>query len=176
MLADLRKENAEAAEGTRNDAGFRVSTALVDVSSRASFQAHVEQATKLGEVSGVIHAAGVSPSQALPEVILKVDLYGTSLVLDEFGNVIARGGSAVVIASQSGHRLPGLTTGQNALLATTRVDDPPALPMLQPDQIKIPFMLIQSQSVGTHCALWPRGGALGKARGAPHHHHSTRKR
>ena len=45
------------------------------------------------------------PVEASPETILKVDLYGTALVLEEFGNVIARGGSGVVIASQSGHRL-----------------------------------------------------------------------
>lgn len=95
--------------------GFNVSTATVDVSSRPSVQALVEAATKLGQVSGVIHAAGVSPSQASPETILKVDLYGTALVLEEFGNVIARGGSGVVIASQSGHRLPPLTSEQNAI-------------------------------------------------------------
>ena len=65
-----------------------------------------------------------------------MDLYGTALVLEEFGNVIARGGSAVVIASQLGHRLPGLRAEQNRLLATTPVDDLPALPMLQPGQIK----------------------------------------
>jgi NAD(P)-dependent dehydrogenase (short-subunit alcohol dehydrogenase family) len=71
-----------------------------------SVQALVATATSLGEVTGLIHAAGVSPSQASPETILKVDLYGTALVLEEFGKVIANGGSGVVIASQSGHRLP----------------------------------------------------------------------
>jgi hypothetical protein len=111
-----------------SDAGFEVSTTKVDVSSRASVQALVENATSLGEVSGVIHAAGVSPSQASPETILKVDLYGTALVLEEFGNVIARGGAGVVIASQSGHRLPPLSAEQNALLATTPVEE-----LLAPD-------------------------------------------
>lgn len=96
----------------------------------------VKQATFLGEVSGVIHAAGVSPSQASPETILKVDLYGTALVLEECGNVIARGGAGVVIASQSGHRLPTLSAEQNALLATTPVEELLKLPMLQPDQVK----------------------------------------
>ena len=123
MLADLRPENAEAAAKTLSDAGFEVSTTKVDVSSRASVHALVKQATSLGEVSGVIHAAGVSPSQASPETILKVDLYGTALVLEEFGDVIARGGAGVVIASQSGHRLPALSAEQNALLATTPVEE-----------------------------------------------------
>jgi NAD(P)-dependent dehydrogenase (short-subunit alcohol dehydrogenase family) len=136
FLADLRQENAEAAAKTLSDAGFEVTTAKVDVSSRASVQALVENAKSLGDVSGVIHAAGVSPSQASPETILKVDLYGTALVLEEFGNVIARGGAGVVIASQSGHRLPPLTVEQNQALATTPVEELLALPMLQPDQVK----------------------------------------
>ena len=136
LLADLRQENADAAAKTLTDAGYKASTAKVDVSSRASVDALVEMATALGEVSGVIHAAGVSPTQASPETILKVDLYGTALVLEEFGNVIARGGAGVVIASQSGHRLPPLSAEQNALLATTPVEELLALPMLQPDQVK----------------------------------------
>jgi NAD(P)-dependent dehydrogenase (short-subunit alcohol dehydrogenase family) len=136
LLADLRQENADKAARTLSEAGFNVTTAKVDVSSRASVQALVEKATSLGEVSGVIHAAGVSPSQASPETILRVDLYGTALVLEEFGNVIARGGAGVVIASQSGHRLPPLSVEQNASLATTPVEELLNLPMLQPDQVK----------------------------------------
>src|SRR5271169_5814482 len=136
LLADIRQENADAAAKVLNDAGFNVSTATVDVSSRASVHSLVEAATKLGEVSGVIHAAGVSPSQAPPETILKVDLYGTALVLEEFGNVIARGGAGVVIASQSGHRLPPLSAEQNAALATTPVEELLSLPFLQPAQVK----------------------------------------
>ena len=91
LLGDLRLETADAAARTLGDAGFQASTAQVDVSSRPSVRAFVEKATSLGEVFGVIHAAGVSPSQASPETILRVDLYGTALVLEEFGNVIARG-------------------------------------------------------------------------------------
>src|ERR1700710_1097341 len=122
LLADLRQQNADAAAKVLNDAGFEVSTATVDVSSRGSVDALVQTATALGHVTGVIHAAGVSPTQASPETILKVDLYGTALVLEEFGNVIARGGAGVVIASQSGHRLPALTAEQNEALATPPVD------------------------------------------------------
>src|SRR5690349_17229728 len=85
---------------TREVPGFDVSTATVDVSSPDSIRALVETATKHGEVMGVIHAAGVSPSQASIGAILKVDLYGTAVLLEEFGSVIARGGSGIVIASQ----------------------------------------------------------------------------
>ena len=119
LLADLRLDAANAAAKILSDAGFDVSTATVDVSSRQSVHSLVEQATAIGEVTGIIHAAGVSPSQASAATILAVDLYGTALVLEEFGNVIARGGAGVVIASQSGHRLPALSAEQNAALATT---------------------------------------------------------
>src|SRR5207248_10788298 len=89
LLADLRQQNADAAAKVLNDAGFDVSTATVDVSSRESVHAPVQTARALGEITGVIHAAGVSPTQASPTTILKVDLYGTAFVLEEFGNVIA---------------------------------------------------------------------------------------
>src|SRR3954451_21216176 len=110
LLADLRAENASAAAEGLGDAGYEVSVATVDASSRKAVRALVETATGLGEVTGLIHAAGVSPSQASPPTILKVDLYGTAVVLEEFGNVIAAGGSGIVIASQSGHPLPPPTS------------------------------------------------------------------
>jgi len=165
LLADIRQENADAAAKVLFDAGFNVSTATVDVSSRASVHALVEAATKLGEVSGVIHAAGVSPSQASPVTILKVDLYGTALVLEEFGNVIARGGSGVVIASQSGHRLGPLSTEQNALLATTPVEELLALPLLQKEQIKDSLHAYQISKRGNSLRVMAEAVRWGK-RGA----------
>jgi NAD(P)-dependent dehydrogenase (short-subunit alcohol dehydrogenase family) len=135
LLADLRQENADMAAEVLSNAGFEVSTATVDVSSRESVHALAERASRLGDVTGVIHAAGVSPSQASPETILAVDLYGTAVVLEEFGNVIARGGAGVVIASQSGHRLGALSADQNTALATTPADELLQLPMLQSDSV-----------------------------------------
>ena len=136
LLADLKKENADAAAAVLSNAGFEVSTVTVDVSSREAVKSLTQKAASLGDVTGVIHAAGVSPSQASPKAILSVDVYGTALVLEEFGNIIARGGSGVVIASQSGHRLGALTNEQNKLLATTPADQLLSLPMLQLDQVK----------------------------------------
>jgi len=135
LLADLHKNNTDEAATIFSNAGFDVSTTVVDISSRESIHRLVETATAIGSVSGVILAAGVSPSQATPETILKVDLYGTAVVLEEFGNVIARGGAGVVIASQSGHRLPALTPEQDKALATTQTEDLLSLPMLQPEQV-----------------------------------------
>jgi NAD(P)-dependent dehydrogenase (short-subunit alcohol dehydrogenase family) len=136
LLADLRPENVNAAAKVLTDAGFSVSTATVDVSKRASVHALVQTAVSLGDVTGVIHAAGVSPTQASPATILAVDLYGTALVLEEFGKVIAQGGAGVVIASQSGHRLGALTAEQDKALATTPVDELLGLSMLHPNQVK----------------------------------------
>jgi NAD(P)-dependent dehydrogenase (short-subunit alcohol dehydrogenase family) len=165
VLADLRQENADTAAKIFNDAGFSVSTTKVDVSSRASVQALVETAKSFGEIFGVIHAAGVSPSQASPETILKVDLYGTALVLEEFGNVIASGGAGVVIASMSGHRLPALSADQNALLATTPVEKLLALPMLQLDKVTDPLNAYQISKRGNSLRVMAQAVRWGK-RGA----------
>jgi NAD(P)-dependent dehydrogenase (short-subunit alcohol dehydrogenase family) len=135
LLADKREENANAAAEVLGNAGYDVSIKTVDVSSREDVRALVKTATGLGKVTGFVHAAGVSPSQASVATILKVDLYGTALVLDEFGNVIERGGSGVVIASQSGHRLPPLSVEQNKALATIPVEELLSLPLLQPDRV-----------------------------------------
>jgi NAD(P)-dependent dehydrogenase (short-subunit alcohol dehydrogenase family) len=135
LLADKRQENANAAAEVLGNAGYDVSVKAVDVSSREDVHALVENAMGLGQVTGLVHAAGVSPSQASVATILKVDLYGTALVLEEFGNVIERGGSGVVIASQSGHRLPPLSVEQNKALATTPVEELLSLPFLQPDRL-----------------------------------------
>src|SRR3954471_16728145 len=165
LLADLRQENADAAAKTLSEAGFEVTTTTVDVSSRASVESLVKKANSIGDVHGLIHAAGVSSSQATPETILKVDLYGTALILEEFGKVIAEGGSGVVIASQSGHRLPPLSTEQNHALATTPVEELLNLPMLQPDQVKDSLHAYQLSKRGNSLRVmyeavrWGRRGA-----------------
>ncbi|MGA8558079.1 MAG: SDR family oxidoreductase [Pseudolabrys sp.] len=135
LLADMRPDNANAAAEILGNAGYDVSVATADASSRDTVHALVKRATDLGDVTGLIHAAGVSATQASPGTILKVDLYGTALVLEEFGSVIARGGAGVVIASQSGHRLPPLTVEQNKALATTPVEELLGPPFLQPDRV-----------------------------------------
>jgi len=135
LLSDLNQANNEAAAKTLSEAGFEVSTTTVDIYSRQSVQSLVGTATKIGNVTGLIHAAGVSPSQASPATILKVDLFGTAVILEEFGNIIAEGGAGVVISSQSGHRLPALTPEQNKALATTPADKLLELPFLQLNQV-----------------------------------------
>jgi NAD(P)-dependent dehydrogenase (short-subunit alcohol dehydrogenase family) len=136
LLADQKEENAKAAANILANAGFEVSTASVDVSSREAVNSLADRVRELGEMKGLIHAAGVSPSQASPETILKVDLYGTALVLDIFGHCITSGGSGIVIASQSGHRLPALSAEQNKALATAPVEELLQLDFLAPSQVQ----------------------------------------
>jgi NAD(P)-dependent dehydrogenase (short-subunit alcohol dehydrogenase family) len=130
VLADYNKENAERAAKTLEDAGFETRSIVTDLGSKDSILKLVKFATSLGEVKHLINAAGVSPSQAPVEKILQVDLYGTSVLLEEFGKVIAGGGSGVIISSQSGHRLPALPQDQNEALATSPVDELLKLPFI----------------------------------------------
>jgi NAD(P)-dependent dehydrogenase (short-subunit alcohol dehydrogenase family) len=165
LLADLRTENADAAAKVLKDAGYEVTVATVDASSRSSVHDLVREATSLGDVTGLIHAAGVSPSQASPATILKIDLYGTALVLEEFGHVIARGGAGVVIASQSGHRLPPLSIEQNKALATTPVEELLNLPFLQLDRVKDSLHAYQLSKRGNSLRVMAEAVRWGK-RGA----------
>jgi NAD(P)-dependent dehydrogenase (short-subunit alcohol dehydrogenase family) len=165
ILADISREVTDAAATVLIDAGFVISIATVDVSSCDSVRALVAMATAIGDITGLIHAAGVSPSQAPARTILAVDLYGTALVLREFGDVIAPGGAGVVIASQSGHRLPALTAEQDAALATTPVEELLALPMLHPDKVTDPLYAYQiskrgnSLRVKAEAVNWGKRGA-----------------
>lgn len=123
VLADYSIENAESAARILENAGFECSVVKADLGSRADIQAVVAEALRWGEVKNLVNAAGVSPSQAPVSEILRVDMYGTSVLLEEFGKVIAAGGSAVVISSQSGHRLPALPQEQNDALAMSSPEE-----------------------------------------------------
>ncbi len=165
VLADVRAENAEAAAKVLGDAGYDVSTATVDVSSREAVHALVSDAQSRGAIDGLVHAAGVSPSQASPETILRVDLYGTALVLEEFGDVIAEGGSGVVISSQSGHRLPALSPEQNKALATTPTEQLLELSFVQAAEVKDSLHAYQLSKRGNSLRVMAEAVRWGK-RGA----------
>ncbi len=165
LLADIKIENANAAAKTLSEAGFEVSTTVVDVASKESVDELTSTAVSIGKVVGLIHAAGVSPSQATPETILKVDLYGTALVLEAFGNVIEQGGAGVVISSQSGHRLPALSIEEDKALAINPVEEILSLPFLQLNNIKDSLHAYQlskrgnSLRVRAEAVRWGKRGA-----------------
>ncbi len=136
IVGDRNMQNAEAFCKTMNEAGFKAVPFLMDMSDRESIKALVAEALKLGEVAMLVNGAGVSPSQAPIETILKVDLVGTAVLLEEVGKVIAEGGCGVTISSQSGHRMPALTPEQDRQLAMTPTEELLSLDMLQPENIK----------------------------------------
>ena len=136
LISDIKIENAEQAAKTLSEAGFEVSTSMVHVASSSSVYELVSNAQSIGSIVGLIHAAGVSPSQASPDTILKVDLYGTALVLEAFGKVIEDGGAGVVISSQSGHRFPALSIEEDKALATAPVEELLSLPLLDLNNVK----------------------------------------
>lgn len=136
LVADKNPANAEAIAKTMNEAGYDVIAAEVDLASRKSILALIDQAQDLGDITMLVNAAGVSPSQAPVETILNVDLYGTAVLMEEVGKVIAPGGVGVTISSQSGWRMPALTAEEDALLATTPTEELLSLEILQPENIR----------------------------------------
>lgn len=136
VIGDKRPENAQTIAKVMNDAGFDVIPVEMDLSSRVSIQNMIAEAQKYGDITMLVNAAGVSPSQAPIEAILKVDLYGTAVLLEEVGKVIAPGGVGVTISSQSGHRMKQLTLEEDEQLACTSTEELLNLPLLQPENIR----------------------------------------
>lgn len=136
VVGDKRLENAQSVARIMNEAGFDVTPMEMDLSSRASILHLIDEARQLGDITMLVNAAGVSPSQAPVEAILKVDLYGTAVLLEEVGKVIAPGGVGVTISSQSGHRMPQLTAAEDAQLACTPTEELLSLELLQPERIR----------------------------------------
>ena len=136
IIGDKNINNAENISKTMNEAGFDVKPVECDISSRESVQNIIGVAQKYGEIAYFINAAGVSPSQAPIEAILKVDLYGTAVLLEEVGKVIKEGGCGVTISSQSGHRMKQLGAEIDRQLAMTPTEELLDLEVLQPENIE----------------------------------------
>lgn len=160
LVANHSQESADAAASTLSSAGFKVTAMEADVSERERVQAVVRKARELGPIKALIQAAGVSPSQAPIESILKVDLYGTAILLEEFGKVVAQGGSGIVISSQSGYRMPALSAEQDALLATAPAED-----LLALDFVKDVRDTLHAYQMSKRCnSLRVRGEAINWAK------------
>lgn len=136
IIGDKKTENTENVAAILNNAGFDAFPVETDLSDRASIQSMIAKGQEYGEITMLVNAAGVSPSQAPIEAILKVDLYGTAVLLEEVGKVIASGGVGVTISSQSGWRMPALTAQQDEQLATTPTEELLSLDILQPGNIR----------------------------------------
>lgn len=136
VIGDKKLANAQSIAETMKNAGFDVVSMEMELSSRTSIQNIIAKAQKYGDITMLVNAAGVSPSQAPIEAILKVDLYGTAVLLEEVGKVIAPGGVGVTISSQSGHRMKQLTPEEDEQLACTPTEVLLKLPLLQPENIQ----------------------------------------
>lgn len=165
IVGDKKAENARMAAETMNGAGFDALPVEMDLSSRPSVLSMIAEAQKHGEITMLVNAAGVSPSQASVEAILKVDLYGTAVLLEEVGNVIAPGGVGVTISSQSGHRMKQLTPEEDEQLACTPAEELLSLAILQPEYIRDTLHAYQlakrcnEKRVMAESVKWGRRGA-----------------
>lgn len=160
VLADYSEENAKRTAKTLENAGFECSTIQCDLGNKEDILVLVEFATSKGEVKHMVNAAGVSPSQAPVEEILRVDLYGTSVLMEEFGKVMANGGSGIIISSQSGHRLPALPQEQNDALAMSPVEELMRLPFIK--EINDTLKAYQYSNVAM-CSEWPTKHVAGQS-------------
>ena len=165
ILGDKKIENANAIAKIMNEAGYDVILFEMDLSSRESILAIIAEAQKYGEINYMVNGAGVSPSQAPIEAILKVDLYGTAVLLEEVGKVIAEGGCGVTISSQSGWRMPQLTAEQDRQLATMPTEELLSIEILQPENIRDTLHAYQlakrcnEKRVMYECVKWGERGA-----------------
>lgn len=165
IIGDKRMENAAGIAETMNQAGFDTVPVQTDLSSRQSICELINTAQQYGNIAMLVNAAGVSPSQATVEEILKVDLYGTAMLLEEIGKIIKTGGVGVTISSQSGHRLPALGAETDRLLACTPTEELLHLEILQPSHIRDSLHAYQlakycnTKRVMAEAVKWGRRGA-----------------
>lgn len=165
VIGDKKLENAHKIVQIMNEAGFDTVPVEMELSSRQSILHMIAEAQKYGEISMLVNAAGVSPSQAPVEAILQVDLYGTAVLLEEVGKVIKQGGVGVTISSQSGWRMPALTAEEDELLATAPTEKLLSLPLLQPENIRDTLHAYQlakrcnEKRVMAEAVKWGRRGA-----------------
>ena len=165
VLGDKNMKNCLAIAKIMTDAGFDVEPFEMDLSSRESIQGMIAKAQEFGEIRYLVNGAGVSPSQAPSEAILRVDLYGTAVLLEEVGRVIAKGGAGVTISSQSGWRMPQLSPEEDRLLATTPPEELLSLEILRPENIRDTLHAYQlakrcnEKRVMYECIRWGERGA-----------------
>lgn len=165
VLGDKKIENAKTIASIMTAAGYDVEPFEMDLASRDSIKAIITKALEYGELKYLVNGAGVSPSQAPIEAVLKVDLYGTAVLLEEVGKVIAKGGAGVTISSQSGWRMPQLTPEQDRALATTPTEELLGLDFLQPENIRDTLHAYQlakranEKRVMYECVRWGERGA-----------------
>jgi NAD(P)-dependent dehydrogenase (short-subunit alcohol dehydrogenase family) len=138
LIADFNNATLGAAADELTADGYDVTTRRVDVSSREEVAELASAAGALGSVTQVVHTAGLSPAQAPVAAILRVDLLGAALVLEEFGRVVGSGGAGVLISSMAGYMSQPLTAEQEQALAHTPADELLELAFVSPEALTDP--------------------------------------
>lgn len=152
-----------------NQAGFDATPLEMDLSSRNSILHLIAEAQGYGNISMLVNAAGVSPSQASVETILQVDLYGTAVLLEEVGKVIMPGGTGVTISSQSGHRMRRSPRNRTNSWPSPLRKNCLRSPCSTRSRLRTPCMPIRWRNAATSSASWrkPLNGALGARASTP---------
>lgn len=130
LLADWNEATLTAATTALREASYVVVPHPVDISSRMSVEALAAAASALGRVVQVVNTAGLSPNMAPVRKLLEVDLYGSAVVFEAFGKVIAEGGAGLIISSMAGHMARPLPEADERQLAHAPADDLLSLPCL----------------------------------------------
>lgn len=136
VLSDVNSRNLDAATRALSANGHDVHAVTVDVTVARSVIDLAAYAAALGPITCVAHTAGVSPEQADIDTILRVDLLGVALVLEQFCEVIEAGGAGVVIASMAGHFHPAMEPGVEHELASTPSRDLLAMAACAPARLR----------------------------------------
>lgn len=121
LLGDISEKQLEQVSDRMRTNGYDVETCVVDACDPTSVRSFAQKAASLGAVRHFILTAGASPNQASPEHIINLDLIGTSYAVDAFGEVIAQGGSGLVISSMAGYMQP-LSQEMETALSLTKTE------------------------------------------------------
>lgn len=106
VLSGRTVQKLEGAVSQLRELGFEAYPYACDVSDRKSVRKLAEYAASLGQITNVIHAAGMSPAMADQEQLLRTNALGTVYVNQEFSCKMEKGSVIVDIASNSAYVLP----------------------------------------------------------------------
>ncbi|WP_258803661.1 hypothetical protein [Pseudarthrobacter sp. NS4] len=128
LLADDNERRLKASAVELAVEGFHVITQVTSVSDHGTVASLAKTAAALGPVTRVVHTTDLSSILTSREAILHGDLLGTTVILEEFGQVIAPGGAGVVVCSPGGRIGEGHPCDMQRLWSFTPTSEVPELP------------------------------------------------
>ncbi|MBO6158835.1 MAG: SDR family NAD(P)-dependent oxidoreductase [Firmicutes bacterium] len=107
ILSGRTMSKLEKAVSELEALGYQALAHTCDTSSRRSVHELAAFAALQGRITNVINAAGLSPSMADPETLLRVNALGTMYINQEFAKVMHSGSVILDVSSNSAYALPG---------------------------------------------------------------------